>query len=209
MGGSAPLEPTDPTPPGHAAFLRAGSHAPSVAVFVITWLAILAADLGIKAWSFATVAGRPVVLDRQAARDPWFWDQYAHEPTVLIPGLLNLHLTTNTGAVFGLGKGAQTFFVVVSIVAVAVLWRVFWRSPARAYVMHAALGLILGGALGNLHDRLRFNAVRDMFHMLPDTRLWPWIFNLADAALMIGVGLLMVILWISDRRGRTAGSDPD
>ena len=111
----------------------------------------------------------------------------------------------------------------------------FWRSPRGAWVLHAALALILAGALGNLYDRWCFAAVRDMLHMLPDvhlpfglhwpgpsvppghppvdgpTEIWPWIFNLADVALMVGVGLVLVTsLFASEpekKRAREGGGE--
>jgi signal peptidase II len=174
-----------------------------VLLFLAVSLGVLAADLGIKAWAFERVAGEPVVLTRDMAGDPSAIPD--HEPWVLVPQVLNLKLTTNTGAVFGLGKGAQFFFILISAAVVpAIVWFFARRTPARAYALHVALALILAGAVGNLYDRIRFNAVRDMFWMLPGTRLWPWIFNLADAALMIGVGILMIIFYVHDTRARAA-----
>ena len=80
------------------------------------------------------------------------------------------------------------------------------------------LALILGGALGNLYDRVMFNAVRDMFWLLPGVKLpfglrwpggmddaYPWLFNLADVALLAGVGMMVVILWFEDTRRQAAG----
>ena len=75
------------------------------------------------------------------------------------------------------------------------------------------MALILGGALGNLYDRVRFSAVRDMLHMLPDTDLpfgWAWpggstgifpsIFNPADAALACGVCMVLLISWVTEAK---------
>lgn len=124
-----------------------------------------------------------------------------HKPTPLVPGVLDLQLTLNTGAVFGLGQGARWLFVAVSVLATGVILVLVWRSPASARVYHVALGMILAGALGNLYDRVRFSAVRDMLHMLPETNLWPWIFNLADVALVVGVCVVLVMSFF-DGRGR-------
>src|SRR5690606_27114508 len=96
-----------------------------------------------------------------------------------------------------------------------IIGRIFWRSPARAFVLHVALALILAGALGNLYDRLMFSAVRDMFHLFPyaellfgwtwpgpdeSRMLYPWIFNLADAALVVGVVAVLLITWTYELR---------
>lgn len=191
---------------------RAGRHATSIAIFLAVTLGVLVADLALKQIAFRTVAGTPVVLDPahpEAPNIPY------HEPVPVIPGVLSLRLTTNTGAVFGLGQGGRWVFILVSIVAVLVITRIFWRSPARAKGLHLALALILAGALGNLYDRFMFSAVRDMLHLFPGATLpfgwhwpgqhgsdalYPWIFNLADAALVMGVLGVLLITWKHELR---------
>ena len=180
--------------------LRAGQYPPAIALFLGVALAVLAGDLLLKYVAFHQVAGQPVVMHddpRQTVIPP-------HEPVRVIPGVLNLHLTTNTGAVFGLGRGYRWAFIVVSVIAAGVILYLFWRSSSRAWLLHLALALILAGALGNLYDRIRYAAVRDMLHLFPEAGLWPWIFNLADAALMLGVGLMLVISFSQERRKRKA-----
>lgn len=180
--------------------------------FIVVMIAILAADLGLKYWSFTNVAGRQVVLTDEVTVDHrGFWSKYPHDSTVVVPKVLELRLTTNTGAVFGLGKGNRVLFIAVSVVATAVIGLMFWRSPARAWGLHLSLAMILAGALGNLYDRVLYRAVRDMLHMFPGVDLpfglswpggvaevWPWIFNLADVALMVGVGLVLIATWRTD-----------
>jgi signal peptidase II len=118
----------------------------------------------------------------------------------VIPGLLNFQLTLNTGAVFGTGQGGRPIFIAVSIVAVFVILFLLYRSPANARLYQIGLALILGGALGNLYDRVLYSAVRDMLHMLPSTGLWPWIFNPADVALVLGVALVLLVSWLSEMK---------
>lgn len=179
----------------------------AIALFLGVTIALLAADLYVKKVSFERVAGVPVVLPDVEIDNP---NRYIppHDAIVVVPKLLNLKLVYNTGAVFGIGKGKQWLFVIVSFVAVGVIIAVFARSVANAWLTHLSLGLVLGGALGNMYDRLRYNAVRDMFHMLPGTPLWPWIFNVADAALMVGVGILIVLLYRADKHARISQSAP-
>jgi signal peptidase II len=182
----------------------------------------LAADLGLKYWSFNNVAdfhvrvqtaeaGGPEVLIRFPEDAQWVVAHETaatdlpsqvpgHEPVVVVPGLLNLQLTLNTGAVFGTGQGGRPFFIAVSIVAVFVILFLLYRSPVNAWLYQVGLALILGGALGNLYDRVLYSAVRDMLHMLPLTGLWPWIFNPADVALVCGVLLVLVVSWISEMK---------
>jgi signal peptidase II len=206
------------TPPASAPGPRAGSSPLRIALFLSLVAAVLVADLAIKYWSFAKVAGAPVEIDVADPRNTYI---PPHDPIHVVPGVLSLHLTTNTGAVFGLGKGARWFFVAVTAVATAVILRVFWRSPLPAWPLQVALALVLGGALGNLYDRVRYAAVRDMFWLLEGWELpfnlrwpggsrdvYPWLFNLADAALVGGVILLLLIMWRDERRAPATPPTP-
>lgn len=205
--------PTQPPVP------HAGRRPVSVALFVLVALAMVAADLGLKSYAFQHVAGSPVVLD---ASDTHSFGVPHHEPSVLIPGVLNLQLTANEGAIFGMGKGSRWVFIAVSLVAVGFVSRVFWRSAANARVLHVALALILAGALGNLYDRVRFAAVRDMLHLFPGvdlpwglawpgggSGLYPWVFNVADMALLLGVLTVVWVTWRSAPPPPDAGTNPD
>jgi len=168
-------------------------------------LGVLAADLGLKTYAFRTVAGKPITLDPSAP--PYFGVPH-HDPVTLIPGILNLQLTANSGAIFGIGKGSRWVFVLVSLLAVVIVGRVFLKSDARLWLFHTALALILAGALGNLYDRVVHGVVRDMLHLFPEAELpwnltwpggarglYPWIFNLADVSLLVGVVLVIYVTW--------------
>lgn len=208
MSESTPPEAGKATSQDRSASRRAWRSPIAILLFAIVFAGVLTSDLAMKQWSFAHVAGHPVTLPANYAGDPNAFIPM-HAPTVLIPHVLNLQLTYNPGAVFGLGKGNQGLFIVVSIIAsIVVIW-IAARTPARSWAALMALALILAGALGNLYDRYQFGAVRDMFHLLPSTRLWPWIWNIADAALMIGVGIMFVSIWLSDRHPQTAAADHD
>lgn len=128
-----------------------------------------------------------------------------HEPTELIPKVLDLQLTINTGAVFGMGKGFRTGFLIIGVIAIALITWFFTRSPRHDRVFQFALALILSGALGNLYDRYFFAAVRDMFHLMPSIPwLWPWIFNFADVALVVGVCLIILHTFRKDMQAKKA-----
>ena len=103
----------------------------------------------------------------------------------LIPGILHLTYVQNTGAAFGLFKGLQGLFVVLSLIVMAwiVLELQAKRQKDRTFVIGCAL--TLGGAAGNLLDRLRLGHVTDFL----DLRVWP-VFNIADSAITIGVILI-------------------
>jgi len=114
----------------------------------------------------------------------------------VIPGLFNLTYLTNTGAAFGMLAGAptiwrQVFFVGVAVVAIGVLVFSYRQFRNQGRIFAHAIGLIAGGAVGNLIDRLRFGAVVDFLDFYIGTRHWP-AFNVADAAITIGVGLFVL-----------------
>ena len=135
-----------------------------------TAVAVYALDRVTKLWAEAALAGRP--------------------PIEVVPGVLSLNYTTNSGGAFGLGRSAPWVFagatVLVSVVIVFVSFRLDRRPLA------VALGLILGGALGNLTDRVLngpglSGSVTDFI----DLQVWP-VFNLADGAIVSGAILLAI-----------------
>jgi signal peptidase II len=109
-------------------------------------------------------------------------------PIEIVPGVLSFNYTTNSGGAFGLGRSAPWLFagatVMVSVVIVLVSFRLDRRPLA------VALGLILGGALGNLTDRtLNGPGLSGYVTDFIDFQVWP-VFNLADGAIVIGAVLL-------------------
>ncbi|MFQ5720788.1 MAG: signal peptidase II [Acidobacteriota bacterium] len=114
----------------------------------------------------------------------------------VIPGLFDLTYVKNRGAVFGLFGGlgdpwrgvVLTFVPLGAIVLVAVL---AWRSPAGRASPLLPLALVLGGAVGNLIDRLRLGAVVDFLDWHLAGHHWP-AFNVADSAICVGVGFLLL-----------------
>ena len=109
-------------------------------------------------------------------------------PTVL-GGWLSLVLVTNNGAAFGILADRGILFILVGIVLSAVLLLYARLLPNRRPLLQASLGLQLGGAVSNLADRLRVGHVIDFI----DVRYWP-VFNVADSAIVCGVGLLVFYL---------------
>jgi signal peptidase II len=105
---------------------------------------------------------------------------------VLVPGILNITYIKNDGGAFGILGGSRTLLLVGSAVAVAVvLWMLLSGKPTR--LATSGCGLILGGAAGNLLDRLGSGEVTDYVHF----SFW-YIFNAADTAIVVGVGLLLL-----------------
>lgn len=110
-------------------------------------------------------------------------------------GPLQLTLSHNRGIAFGLAGGGGTVLILVAAVALGVIGYLFARSATRPGVWVAA-GLLGGGALGNLADRVRADEVTDYI----DVGSWP-AFNLADVAITLGV-LLLVYLYLREERER-------
>lgn len=110
-----------------------------------------------------------------------------------IPVIENFfHITYihNPGAAFGLLANQTSFFIAVTLLVVAGIFVFYWKRGVKGRIMPVALGLIAGGSLGNLVDRIRFGEVVDFL----DFRIWP-VFNLADSSIVIGAGLLVIVLW--------------
>jgi signal peptidase II len=108
----------------------------------------------------------------------------------VVPGVLSLTYTTNSGGAFGFGESAPWLFAGATIVVSAVIVVVSTR-PMRPWIA-VALGLILGGALGNLADRVANGpGVSGRVTDFIDLQIWP-IFNLADTAIVIGAVILAI-----------------
>ncbi len=112
----------------------------------------------------------------------------------IVPGFFQLTLTTNTGAAFGLMPSATPILALVALAAAAGILTYVARSRVKLTVTQGlALALPLGGALGNFTDRVWRHFVVDFFDVYVGTHHWP-IFNVADSAICVGVGILMVIM---------------
>jgi signal peptidase II len=114
------------------------------------------------------------------------------EPISLLGGLLTLRLVRNPGAAFGMAQGMTIVFTCVAVAVVVVILRMARRLTSAWWA--AALGLVLGGALGNLADRLFRSPGPGRGHVVDFLELprWP-VFNLADSAIVVA-GVLMVVL---------------
>ena len=120
--------------------------------------------------------------------------------SVDIVGPFSIHHVENSGIAFGLFSSRTT--VVIAVTALAVGWMVwfFARSGRRHTVLPVALGLVLGGSIANLIDRVRLGRVTDFL----DLEAWP-AFNLADTFIVVGVAVLFGALVLADRPRRPHG----
>lgn len=189
----------------------------------------LAGDLWSKAWAFDHVAGFRVAVDRAAVLAIAQTDPRAigriipnHPPMTVVPRLLDLTLVLNPGAVFGMGAGRRLFFMVFTLATVGFALFMFARwTLARDRAAHGAIGLLVAGGLGNFYDRWTYACVRDFIHPLPGVRfpfawqpfgaggqVWPWVSNVADAFLILGIVLLAWQFWAQGRRATLRTDTP-
>ena len=153
-------------------------------------------------WS-ATIAASAIAADqltKHIVTSTLLLDEGTH-----VLGPLWIHHVQNSGIAFGLFASATS--VVILLTGAAVIWMLvyFARSGARHPVLPVALGLVIGGSLSNLLDRVRLGHVTDFLYI----RWWP-AFNLADSFIVVGVLLILGALVLADRtaaRGRTSGAD--
>lgn len=167
---------------------RAPRRSGRIIVALVVAAVALAVDLGSKAWAWDTlrVRGRRKIID----------------------GLLHFEFAFNTGSAFGFlrdAEWARTAFVIVTVAALAYMVRLAITMKPDQLTGFLAVGLITGGALGNLHDRLtrsmllfgegeRYGVVDFIVVFYWPGRRWP-AFNVADVVLLAGVGLFLVYLY--------------
>jgi signal peptidase II len=168
-------EPPAERTPGFAA-------APRVQLLALIAAVVLAADIVTKVVAVAQLEGR--------------------EPVEVLGGLVYLQLLRNPGAAFSFATGYTWVLTIIAIAVVVVIVRVARRLRSTGWAV--ALGLVLGGALGNLTDRifrspgpLQGHVVDVVSLLAPDGRVWP-VFNLADSSIVTG-GVLLVLLALLGR----------
>lgn len=137
---------------------------------------------------------KAIISDNLRLNESW------HPSIPLLRRVFSLTYTTNTGVAFGLFPDQGVLFIFIALVVVTVII-VYYRHLPHGYgLVRLALGLQLGGALGNLIDRLRQGYVIDFI----DVNFWPlhnWpVFNLADSAIVVGVGLLALTMLREEAR---------
>ena len=121
--------------------------------------------------------------------------------SVELVGPFSIHHVENSGIAFGLFASRTSFVIAITAVAVALMVWFFARSGRRHPVLPVGLGLVLGGSIANLIDRVRLGRVTDFL----DLDAWP-AFNLADTFIVVGVAVLFGTLVLADRSGRMHGA---
>lgn len=154
--------------------------------------------LGVFAYAIAAVV---IVLDQLSKY--WILNVFdlPSKGQVPVTSFFDLTMVWNKGVSFGLMRAevdlARWGLVAFScVVAVALAW---WAKRADRRLPALALGLVIGGAVGNMIDRVRFAAVADF---LDFSGLWfPWVFNVADSGITVGVALLLVDSFVQPKKG--------
>lgn len=119
---------------------------------------------------------------------------YQGQSIPLIENVFHLTFVRNPGAAFGLLAYRTTFFIAITVLVTVIILVMYFKLPREKKLLRFALALQLGGAFGNLIDRLRSGFVVDFL----DFRVWP-VFNFSDVAIVIGVVLLAYeLLWHSE-----------
>ena len=108
----------------------------------------------------------------------------------VIKNILHFTYVTNTGSAFGLFRGINFIFILFSIIIIAAIFYCIKKIAKNDRLLQFSAGLLLGGTIGNLTDRLLYGAVTDFI----DFRIWP-VFNAADSAVTISILLLIILLW--------------
>lgn len=149
-----------------------------------------------------------VIIGDQASK-LWILNNFVlYETVPVLPGFFNLTYLTNTGAAFGLLAGQpalwrHVFFVTVALVAVGVIVVLYKRLRKESVFYEISLGLIAGGALGNLIDRVRLGSVVDFLDFYVKNHHWP-AFNVADSAITVGVSIFLVFSFFFDQNNEQA-----
>jgi lipoprotein signal peptidase len=187
----------------------------ALACFFLTCALGLSLDLYTKWYAFQALAPHAAGVQDDRPRIVRF-----------IPNWVHFEITTNRGAVFGLGQGQKALFLAVSVLALIALLYLFANSRRQRFYQFI-LGMLLAGVLGNAYDRLVFGHVRDMIHALPGwtwpgtwqapllnypghgREVFPFIFNVADILLCVGVGLMIVYSLFAAPEKQKAASKED
>jgi signal peptidase II len=174
-------------------------------VFLIVAALSLIADQATKIW--ARGGSLPVVrIDRGSAAcivpDDIVARTCQGHPVSVIDGYWDWRLSMNPGSAFGLFSSQDSARILLSVVGIVAVFGMLWmlrKARPDQKILHWALALVAGGAIGNLIDRIHFGVVTDFILWRYKTHEWP-VFNVADVVLVIGVGLMFIDIQKEGRR---------
>lgn len=205
--------PRDPTPAGWGRV-----------VWLVTMLVFTAIDLGTKSFAFRALGAdvrtayvRVGEDERRAsfhkppdAEIAYRFPAVANPDVAMvtvIPGCFDFQASVNTGAVFGILAGQLWALMGFTLIAIGLISAILWKADPRRLWLHFAFGLICSGAAGNLYDRVTLAGVRDFIKWYAGSYVWPT-FNIADAALVVGIGMIVVAEFRAGRDAQANGPAP-
>jgi signal peptidase II len=152
-------------------------------------------------WLYFLVIAGVIVLD-QASKWLVLLNMELHESIEVIPGVFRFTYIRNQGSAFGMFSDSRWVFLVLSVVGIAAVIFYLVKFRPTQKLMWIPLAMIAGGGIGNMIDRLFYGesfgngTVVDFLDFCPFPNLWMWIFNVADAFVCVGAGILFVYLLI-------------
>ena len=173
-------------------------------VFLIVAALSLIADQATKIWARASL---PVVSIHAGGATCIVPDDIVSRscvghPVSVVDGVWEWRLSMNPGSAFGLFSSQNGARILLSIVGIAAVIGMLWmlgKARSDQKILHWALALVAGGAVGNLIDRIYFGVVTDFILWRYQTHEWP-VFNVADIVLVVGVGLMFIDIQKEGRR---------
>jgi len=173
-------------------------------VFSIVAVLSLIADQATKIWARSSL---PVVSFhgadiKCAVPDDIVARTCQGHPVSVVDGFWDWRLSMNPGSAFGLFSGQTSARIFLSVVGIAAVFGMLWmlrKARPDQRILHWALALVAGGAVGNLIDRIYYGVVTDFVLWRYQTHEWP-VFNVADVVLVIGVGLMFIDIQKEGRR---------
>ena len=134
-----------------------------------------------------------VVLADQATKLLVVANLAVGESVDVIPGVFRFTYVQNKGAAFGMLANHRWVFMVISVVAIAAIFVYLWKFRPASRFACVGLSLVVGGGIGNMIDRCYLTYVIDFLDFCAFPKIWMWVFNVADACVCVGGGML--ILW--------------
>lgn len=213
-----PADRTENTQPRFPAWRARNAH---LRLWIILVL-VLAGDLASKHYVFRWL-GEPPVAGEWATQpaDPASRPE-APRVHVVVPSFLEFRTSYNEGAALGMLQGYGLVFVAAGAGALGLFLWLFARSGPKQWFYQAGISMVLGGALGNIYDRVVVGRVRDFIQI--STRwsdlnaswsqrgIYPYIWNVADAALVVGVSVILLVwfrqAWLDHQAEKAAKSKP-
>jgi len=144
---------------------------------------------------FPLIALGVIVLDQ--VTKSWIVSHMVPGQSIPEGGPIAITYVRNTGAAFGLLANQSLLISFAALVGIAAIFLYYVHPPFQTLWIRASLGLILGGAIGNLIDRLRLGYVTDFI----DLRVWP-VFNVADSCITVGTGIMAYYFLFIARKAR-------